>query len=306
VEPKSPRGDLSSGGGVIAAPAYEGEGERELDLGRWRRAIVAWWWLPVAGLVAGAVIGAVVSVGGGQSYKATALISLGTPFSPGGTAVASYVTNPEAVNDIVRSESAVERAAAAAGIAPGALRGRVTTGVVGIGPTAPTGRGAQLVTVTVRNPNPQRAKQAADELAHVVISTTTSKYVATKVATFATTLRNLKVQIKSATRRIASLNTSLAAKGLTPLEQLVLVSYLDNAEQRYGQLLQAQGVAQQQLAFAQNVESAKVIQPAAAVKSVGRSRNNSILVAALIGLILGTVAAIVVDARAGSQSLASA
>ena len=45
-----------------------------------------------------------------------------------------------------------------------------------------------------------------------------------------------------------------------------------------------------------------MIQPAAAVKSVGRSRNNSILVAALIGLILGTVAAIVVDARAGSSA----
>src|SRR3954465_14626179 len=134
----------------------EYEGEREVDLARWRRAVSARWWLPVAGLIGGAIVGAVLSLGGGQSYKASALISLGTPFSPGGTAVASYVTNPEAVNDIVRSEAALERAAAKAGVTPGALRGHVTTGVVGTGPNAPTSRGAQLVTVTVRLSKPAR------------------------------------------------------------------------------------------------------------------------------------------------------
>src|SRR5215212_5222618 len=142
--------------------ATDYEAEREVDLARWRRALVAWWWLPAAGLLVGAVVGAVLSLGGGQSYNATALLSLGTPFSPGGTAVASYVTNPEAVNDIVRSEAAVKRAAAKAGVTPGALRGHVTTGVVGTGPNAPTSRGAQLVTVTVRLSKPGRAEAAAN------------------------------------------------------------------------------------------------------------------------------------------------
>ena len=31
--------------------------EREVDLGRWRRALLALWWIPVAGLVLGAIVG---------------------------------------------------------------------------------------------------------------------------------------------------------------------------------------------------------------------------------------------------------
>ena len=58
--------------------------EREIDLARWRRAVVALWWLPVAGLVLGAIVGVLYSFRGGTNYKATALISLGQPTSPGG------------------------------------------------------------------------------------------------------------------------------------------------------------------------------------------------------------------------------
>jgi uncharacterized protein involved in exopolysaccharide biosynthesis len=55
---------------------------------------------------------------------------------------------------------------------------------------------------------------------------------------------------------------------------------------------------QQQLALALNVESAQLIERASAVKSTARSRRNSLLVGALIGLLLGGIAAIVADARA--------
>ena len=61
--------------------------EREVDLGRWRRALVALWWIPVAGLVLGAIVGVLFSFRGGTVYKATALISLGQPTSPGGALV---------------------------------------------------------------------------------------------------------------------------------------------------------------------------------------------------------------------------
>jgi len=43
------------------------DAEREVDLARWRRAVVALWWLPVAGLVLGAIVGAVLSVGSGSN-----------------------------------------------------------------------------------------------------------------------------------------------------------------------------------------------------------------------------------------------
>jgi uncharacterized protein involved in exopolysaccharide biosynthesis len=49
---------------------------------------------------------------------------------------------------------------------------------------------------------------------------------------------------------------------------------------------------QQLLALAQNVEQSKLITPARAVKTTARSRRNSVLVGALIGLLLGIIAAL--------------
>ena len=71
----------------------------------------------------------------------------------------------------------------------------------------------------------------------------------------------------------------------------------DNAETRLGNLIAQQETLQQQLAFATQVESARIVTKAAAVKSSPRSKTSSLLIGALIGLLLGAIAAIVVDAR---------
>ena len=52
---------------------------------------------------------------------------------------------------------------------------------------------------------------------------------------------------------------------------------------------------QQQLALAENVEKAQVVEQAAAVKTTARSGRNGALVGALIGLLLGCVAALLAD-----------
>ena len=274
--------------------------EREVDLARWRAAVGARWWLPVGGAVAGAIVGALLALGGSDVYKAQALLSLGQPFSPNGTApIQSYATNPRAVSEIVRSESAVKQAARAAGIGPGPLRGHVSVGTVGTATGAGAARaGAPLVTITVQLHDAHRAELAANELARIVKARTTQKYVGTKIATFETQLESIDVQLQSIAQRISVFNAEINKAGLTGFEKLVLVSQIDNAEQRRGQLLQQQLQAQQQLALARNVESAQIVQQAAAVKSTARSRRNSILVGALIGLILGAIAAIVADSRA--------
>ena len=90
--------------------AVDLDAEREFDLARWRRALVALWWLPVAGLVVGAIVGALLSFRGNETYKATALISLGQPTAPGGALVNGFGTNPSAVQQIVTSESAQSQA----------------------------------------------------------------------------------------------------------------------------------------------------------------------------------------------------
>ena len=60
------------------------DAEREVDLrSAWSR-LAARWWLPVGGLVVGAILGVLVSVGSAQVYKAETLLYLGQPFTPGG------------------------------------------------------------------------------------------------------------------------------------------------------------------------------------------------------------------------------
>jgi hypothetical protein len=275
------------------------EAEREVDLARWRAALVAWWWLPVGGLVAGAIVGAVLSLGGGTNYKAQALMSLGQPFSPGGgTPVNSFATNPRAVAEIIRSESALREAAARCATRAGAVRGKVSSAQVGAGTGAGAVRNIPLVTVVVNGSQPRRVACTANQLARIVKVRTTQPYVGTKIRTFKTQLQSYQDQLDSLVPLIRELEGTLNDKSLAPLDRLVIATQLDNAQTRRGQLLGLQTSAQQQLALAENVESAKVIQPAAAVKSTARSTRNSLLVGALIGLLLGAVAAIVVDSRA--------
>ncbi len=110
-------------------------------------------------------------------------------------------------------------------------------------------------------------------------------------------LRTTNSQLASISVRLAALNKAVKASHLTALDQLVLISQVDNAEQRQGNLYDQQATTQQQLAFAKNVESAKVITAAKSVKASAHSRRTSLLVGALIGLILGAIAAIVADTR---------
>jgi uncharacterized protein involved in exopolysaccharide biosynthesis len=66
-----------------------------------------------------------------------------------------------------------------------------------------------------------------------------------------------------------------------------------NAQTRQrSQVVDQLATYQQLLALAQNVEQSKLITQARAVKTTARSRRNSVLVGALIGLLLGIVAAL--------------
>src|SRR5215216_4494449 len=171
----------------MSGPQYEGE--REVDLGRWRRAVVAWWWLPVAGLVLGGLAGAILALGGGTNFKAQALLSLGQPFSPGGGApVNSFATNPRAVNEIIRSESALKEAASRCAARVGTLRGKVTSAQVGVG-TGAARTAVPLITVTVQGLQSVKVQCAANDLAGVVVRQTTGPYVGTKIAISGTAVR---------------------------------------------------------------------------------------------------------------------
>jgi uncharacterized protein involved in exopolysaccharide biosynthesis len=277
--------------------------EREIDLARWRRALTALWWLPALGLVLGAIAGFLFAAGGTSSYKATALISLGQPVSPGGVVIASYATNPRAISEITSSASAQEQAAQEVGIHPGVLRGNVSVGTVGVATGAGAARTAPLIALTVQGKVGQRTQDAANALARIVVADTTAPYVGTKIATYDSVLKTVKKQLHSINVRLAALQTALVKSHLAPIDQLVLVSQVDNAEQRQGNLLDQEATTNQQLAFAKTVESAKIVRSAVSVLSSAHSKRTSLVIGALIGLILGGIAAIIAYGRIGRPAV---
>ena len=103
------------------------EAEQEVDLGRYWSAIVARWWLLLVGLLVGALIGYLVSLGGKQVWDASATVYLGASYSVAGTLLQGPQANPSTVGTIARAESSIEQAAAKAGMRPGDLRGHVST-----------------------------------------------------------------------------------------------------------------------------------------------------------------------------------
>src|SRR6266536_6380508 len=114
-----------------APPVPDPDAEAEVDLGRYGTALVARWWLLVAGLVAGAVIGYLLSLGGGRVYRAQALVYLGQPVGIlGGNQVQSLNTNPSAARATLKSESVVQQLAHTAGMTPSHLRSGISANPV--------------------------------------------------------------------------------------------------------------------------------------------------------------------------------
>ena len=272
--------------------------EREVDLARWRRALVARWWLPVGGAAAGVLIGALLSLSGGTVFKASVLISPGQAFSPSGAPVLSYNSSPKGINTLLTSESVLKQAARAAHIGVAQLRGNVSTAPVSTGAGSAANRGSVLVRITVQLHKAKPAELAANELGNVVIAQSKGDYVKASVDVLQQSITGYVAQLEKLATRIQILNDEIAVKGLDPLTKVVLAGQADNAALRQATISNSLANAQQSLALAKNIEYASRIGPAAqAVQTTARSRRNSIVVGLLIGLILGGIAALIADSR---------
>ena len=274
-------------------PVPDLDAEQEVDFARYASAVATRWWLPLAGLLVGVIAGYLLSLGGGEVYRAEALLYLGQPFSPnGGAPVQSLATNPRTVGEIVRSESALKQAAAESGIRVSKLRGRVST--ESISGTVPRAGQTPLVEISLRGERPVQVATATNALAQIVIARV-SGYVDAKIETYERQLATVNDALESIGTRLRTLDRAIQEEELAPLEQLVLISQIDNAEQRRVGLINQQTQTQQLLSLAENVERARVVERAEATKTTARSARNSVIVAGAIGLVLGLAAALAWD-----------
>jgi hypothetical protein len=275
------------------------DAEQEIDLGRYGRAVAARWWLPVLGIVAGAAIGYVLALGDTQVWRAQALVYLGQPFTPNGSAqLQSLATNPSAVREIARSTATIRRAAAVSGMTQPELRRGVSTQAVE-GNVARLGQ-TPLVAVSVRGDGPpRRIGLAANEIARIVVGNpSVSGYVNTKIETLEEELDASQAELDSLNERIDAATAAARNPSLTAIDKLVALSSAGVLEQRRAAVLENRLNAKNLLALAEDVERPRIADRAAARRVTAQSRRNSIAVGALIGLVLGLGAALLWDAVA--------
>jgi subunit length determinant Wzz-like protein len=263
----------------MSEPAFDPEAEQEVDFGRYWRLLVSRWWLVAAGLVAGAVIGYAISLGGSQQYKATATLYLGQPYSASGNVqLQAAQTNPSTVRQIAHAESIVAQAAVQCKAKPGQFRGGISTQTVS-GNISKNGQ-TPLVTLSVLARKRRITACAANALARLVIDKT-SAFSNQKI-------ENFRQQISNDERQRAQINAALSGSSITPTDKLVL-------QIRLAQIEQDRLSTSQLLLQATQVEKPSILTTASAQKVTARSRRNTVVVAALIGLLLGALAAIVWD-----------
>ncbi len=276
------------------------DAEREVDLRSSVARIKRRWWLPAAGLLIGAVLGIILAVGGGQTYSAEALLYLGQPFTPsGGGQIQNLGTNPKTVSEVIRSQAALEDAAAASGLTVAQLRGNITsTPVVTPGQLAPSRNFTPLVELAVKGPSRDKVEKAAASLSETVMGVV-SGYVETKLDLFKRQIAEDERQLEQVDERIViareQQRLAFADKGLSLAEKLLISSNANatiaNAESRRGAVLTDLNSARQLLSLGENVERSRIVQPPRGAKtSTGGSRTAAVT-GGLLGLIFGAIAA---------------
>ena len=270
--------------------------EDEVDLGRYWRPVVARWWLLLAGVVVGAVLGYLVSLSSGSVWQAKALVYTGTPLAAGGTnTVQSPQTSSQSVNQIVHSEAAVTTAAARCGIHPGQIRGGISTKAISGGKAAKTtGGGGQFYQIEVQGAGARKSACPANVLAQRVVIDL-APYVATII-------RGLQAKLKSDTTTIAAIDNQIQVyrgqvnnSSLSDVDRLILSSQLNNLQLQRAQLVNDQVSTQQQISQAKYIQQPRVVERAVASKTTARSPRNAMLVGAIIGLLVGLILALVWD-----------
>jgi hypothetical protein len=166
-----------------------------------------------------------------------------------------------------------------------------------------------LVEIAVKGSGKRKVELAADALARRVTGRV-SVYVAQKIDLLDSQVATAQTQLDEANARIRAAQSQQAtvlADRSIPLDQRLLLtanlnSVITTADARRAALQESLAESQQLLNLAQDVESSRVVEPAGASKTTARSSRSSLLVGALIGLILGTIAALLVDPIAARRN----
>ena len=167
--------------------------------------------------------------------------------------------------------------------AAGAFKKGISTQAVASGSSAQKGSGSAvnpLVKVNVQSKKGKVAACAANQLAAAAVK---------KLGTYpAAKIKNLEAHIAFDNADIAKIQAATANPNISDTDKLLLQTFLH--QDQLDKTTNAQ-----LLLLAKQVESPYVLANAASNKITARSRRNTVVIGALIGLILGAIAALLWD-----------
>ena len=203
-----------------ARDAPDLDAEAEVDLGRYSRALLARWWLLLVGLVVGAVVGYLTTLGGTQFYRAQAVVYMGQPLGAGQAPLQSLNTNPSTARAIVTSESAVRRVAAKTGMTPDRIRSG--TSVTAVQGSVPKLGQTPLIQITVKAPTRGQVARAANALA-TQLAFQLSSGARQKIAIY-------QQQVDADNAGLKIVNDALAKSDLSTTEKILLQGRLQTLQ----------------------------------------------------------------------------
>jgi capsular polysaccharide biosynthesis protein len=269
------------------------DAEREVDLGRYGRAVAARWWLVLAALVVGVLVGYLFSsTVSSDVNRAQATVFLGQALSTNNAQVPTLATNLAAVREIARSDELVENVASEVGVSAATLRNGISTSQV-TGGGSRQDQSQSVFTISVRGPWSRETVARATNLLAAAIVERTSGYVDAKIEALEGKLAGVDRELQSIDRRIDELQAAARGTALTPTERLTLLSLIGFAEDRRFQLVQDRTDTELAVNQARTIERGQVVTEARAAQVTPRSSRSSMVVGGLVGLIVGIVLALV-------------
>jgi hypothetical protein len=284
----------------------------EVRVSEYFRRAVRRWYVIVLAVVAAVLLVFLHGVSGAtKQASATASVYLGQPFSPGGSSVLTQtpLSNPTISIDFVTAPQQIAAAAKAAGIDHRSLRSHVSVlssgGASAAAAKTGGGGGAPTISITVEGPwTRAKVQTVANTLAKALIgyanryTALKAKLVAGRVALEKTQLADLE----EVQRRAHANLVAIDASGEAPLSKVAAespyVSDLATASEQIGTLTQNLTNDQVALVATRDIESAQFISQATGRKVSATTRRNSLVIAAMVGLIVGTALALAWEALA--------
>ena len=275
--------------------------EGEVDLRAYGQRVIARWWIVAIFVVLGVIASFTITRTSSKNLtQGVATVYLGQPVSPNG----SLVPNPLSSNPLYATALARQRqyqavAEQAAGLPDGALKGHVSVALISTA-VGVKGTAVPLAQVTVQGPfTAAQSADAANSIAEQVVAKSNAYTTAKKDAVIASRdalqgridkLAADADEVQAQLEALTTANLGAAERASLTAPLLGLLQYDSNTEA----LLQEQlPDLQAQVDYIENVEAGSVITPAKGAKVAPTSKQFSLLIAVVLGLIVGVLAAII-------------